>query len=165
MSRFQLVLSQSKYSHEVTHQKMRVLSGKKSERSWPYSKVRFWIWCFLSFIFRWYPYRNCYVTSHHNIDQKGKRSTQKLLKSYDPAIFLRPHRGSNAALASLLTEFSLHILRQTECNRWKLPNNHHLQANLCWRHCLHFSSSAYDLNHRSRGRIYELNAKVERADD
>ena len=32
------------------------------------------------------------------------------------------------------------------------------------RHCLHFSSLEYDLTHRSRGRIYELNAKVERAD-
>ena len=32
------------------------------------------------------------------------------------------------------------------------------------RYCLHFSSLAYDLTHRSRGRIYELNAKVERAD-
>ena len=29
---------------------------------------------------------------------------------------------------------------------------------------LHFSSLAYDLTHRSRGRICELNAKVERAD-
>ena len=28
------------------------------------------------------------------------------------------------------------------------------------RHCLHFSSLSYDLTHRSRGRIYELNAKV-----
>ena len=35
---------------------------------------------------------------------------------------------------------------------------------LCWRHCLHFSSLAYDLTQRSRGRIYELNAKVERSD-
>lgn len=37
-------------------------------------------------------------------------------------------------------------------------------ANLCWRHCLHFSSLAYDWTHRSRGRIYVLNSKVERAD-
>ena len=27
-----------------------------------------------------------------------------------------------------------------------------------------FSSFAYDLTHRDRGRIYELNAKIERAD-
>ena len=39
-----------------------------------------------------------------------------------------------------------------------------LWANLCWRHCLHFCSLAYDLPNRSSGRIYELNAKVERAD-
>ena len=31
-------------------------------------------------------------------------------------------------------------------------------------YCLHFCSLAYDLPHRSRGRIYEVNAKVERAD-
>ena len=37
-------------------------------------------------------------------------------------------------------------------------------ANPCRRHCLHFSSLAYNLTHTSRGRIYELNAKVERAD-
>ena len=30
--------------------------------------------------------------------------------------------------------------------------------------CLHFCSLAYDLPNRSSGRIYELNAKVERAD-
>ena len=41
---------------------------------------------------------------------------------------------------------------------------YYVQANLCWRHCLLFSSLAYDLTHRSRGGIYELNAKVERAD-
>ena len=35
-----------------------------------------------------------------------------------------------------------------------------LWANLCWRHCLHYSSLAYHLTHRSRGRIYELKAKV-----
>ena len=39
-----------------------------------------------------------------------------------------------------------------------------LWANLCGRHCLYFSLLAYDLTHRSRDRIYELNAKVERAD-
>jgi len=30
--------------------------------------------------------------------------------------------------------------------------------------CLHFCSLAYDLPNRSSGRIYELNARVERAD-
>ena len=32
------------------------------------------------------------------------------------------------------------------------------------RYCLHFSSLAYDLTHGSRGRIYKLNRKIERAD-
>jgi len=35
----------------------------------------------------------------------------------------------------------------------------YIWANLCWRHCLHFCSLAYDLPNRSRGRIYELNNK------
>ena len=30
--------------------------------------------------------------------------------------------------------------------------------------CIIFSSLAYDLTHRSRGRVHELNAKIERAD-
>ena len=32
------------------------------------------------------------------------------------------------------------------------------------RHCLHFPSLAYDLTHRRRSHIYELNSKVERVD-
>ena len=32
------------------------------------------------------------------------------------------------------------------------------------RHCLHFSSLAYNLTHRSRTHIYKLNSKVERVD-
>ena len=33
-------------------------------------------------------------------------------------------------------------------------SNYTTKVNLCWRHCLHFSSLAYDLTPRSRGRIY-----------
>ena len=44
------------------------------------------------------------------------------------------------------------------------PFNPFIKANLCWRHCLHLSSLAYDLTHRNRNHIYELHAKVERAD-
>ena len=39
----------------------------------------------------------------------------------------------------------------------------HVQANSA-DNCLHFSSLAYDLTHRTRGRKYELNVKVEGAD-
>ena len=42
--------------------------------------------------------------------------------------------------------------------------SHNCLVLLCWRHCLHFCSLAYDLPNRSSGRLYELNAKVERAD-
>ena len=45
MARFSLIFSGKKHSDAIT---------------WWKSKVRSWIWCFLSFRFRWYPFRNRY---------------------------------------------------------------------------------------------------------
>ena len=45
---------------------------------------------------------------------------------------------------------------------WRSSYIDSVEVNLCWPHCLHFISLAYDLTHRGRGHRYKLNSKVER---
>ena len=80
-----------------------------------------------------------------------------------------PQRGPRYIFFSVTNWFARHCSWHSRITS-PLPEKQNdytlvsLSANLYWRHWLDFSTLAYDLTHRSRGRIYELNAEVERAD-